>query len=78
MWLYDGAMDKHPLKAWRDDNQLSQEAAADLLRVKPMTVSRWERGSHLPNKKHWPRIEEATGIAPSKLVDHVKVSEGAQ
>lgn len=77
MWLDDTAMDKHPLKAWRDDRQLSQEAAAELLRVKPMTVSRWERGSHLPNKKHWPKIEEATGIAASRLVEFVK-TEAAQ
>lgn len=78
MWLDDAAMDKHPLKVWRDDKRLSQEAVADLLRVKPMTVSRWERGSHLPNKKHWPKIEETTGIAPSELVGHVKTPEAAQ
>lgn len=78
MWLYDAAMEKHPLKAWRDDHGLSQEAAAEKLHVKPMTITRWERGSHLPNKKHWPKIEEATGIAPSVLVDHVKIAEAAQ
>lgn len=78
MWLYDAAMEKHPLKAWRDNQGLSQEAAAEKLRVKPMTVSRWERGNHLPNKKHWPKIEETTGIAPSVLVEHVKAGEDSQ
>jgi transcriptional regulator with XRE-family HTH domain len=77
MWLDDAAMNKHPLKAWRDDKRLSQEAVAEILRVKPMTVSRWERGSHLPNKKHWIDIEKATGIAPSQLVEFVK-TEAAQ
>lgn len=75
MWLYARNM-THPLKAWRDDRKLSQEALADLFQVKTMTVSRWERGEHLPNKKHWAKIEEATGIAPPVLVEHVKT--GAQ
>lgn len=78
MWLDDAAMEKHPLKAWRDGQGLSQEAAAEKFCVKPMTVSRWERGNHLPNKKHWTKIEETTGIAPSVLVEHVKTSEAAQ
>lgn len=68
-------MTKHPLKAWRDNRKLSQEALAELLRVKPMTLSRWERGTHLPNKKRWPRIEEVTQIAPSVLVEHVKTED---
>lgn len=68
-------MSENPIKAWRErdrDHKVSQEALAKLIGVKPMTVSRWERGSHLPNKRHWPKIEEATGIAPSQLVEHLK------
>jgi len=72
-------MEKHPLKIWRDEQRLSQEATAELLQVKPMTVSRWERGSHLPNKRHWPKIEETTGIAASRLVEYVVArTEAAQ
>lgn len=65
-------MSKNPLKAWRDDRELPQEALAKLIGVKPMTVSRWERGSHLPNKKHWQQIEKVTGVSASELIPHVK------
>jgi transcriptional regulator with XRE-family HTH domain len=68
----------NPLKAWRDDKNLTQVQLGRLLGVDGMTVSRWERGDHLPRKKHWPKIEEATGIAPSQLVGHVKQTETAQ
>lgn len=68
---YHGTM-MHPLKSWRQRLELSQSEAAEKLGVDVMTVSRWERGNHLPNKKHWPRIAEVTEIAPSVLVEHVK------
>ncbi len=79
MWLDDAAMNTNPLKVWRDrqDPKISQEKLAELIGVRAMTVSRWERGGHLPNKKHWPKIEKATGIAPSQLVEHVKTPEAA-
>lgn len=68
----------HPLKSWRDKLKLSQPQAGEKLAVDAMTVSRWERGEHLPHKKHWPKIEEVTGIAPSELVSHVKQAEATQ
>ncbi len=68
----------HPLKSWRETQKLTQPEAGERIGVDAMTVSRWERGAHLPHKKHWSRIEKATGIAPSVLVDHVKQSEAAQ
>lgn len=68
-------MQNNPLRIWRDNKKLSQEALAKLIGVRTMTVSRWERGNHLPNKKHWSKIEEATGIAASELVGHVKTAE---
>lgn len=73
-------MTQNPLKAWRDRQtpKISQEKLAELVGVRAMTVSRWERGGHLPNKKHWPKIEEATGIAASHLVEFVKTPESAQ
>ncbi len=65
-------MTENPLKAWRDAKELSQGQLGDLLGVKAMTISRWERGDHLPRKKHWSKIEEATGIAASELVGFMK------
>jgi len=40
-----------------------------------MTYSRWERGKHLPRKKHWPKIKDVTGITPSQLADFLDVEE---
>ena len=68
----------HPLKSWRAGRKLSQPKAGEELGVDAMTVSRWERGEHLPHKKHWPIIEEKTGIAPSELIGHVKTADAAQ
>lgn len=67
----------NPLKAWRDERKLSQVALGKLVGVDGMTISRWERGEHLPRKEQWAKIEEATGIAPSELVSHVKTSVDA-
>jgi len=71
-------MQKNPLKVWRSDHKLSQKQLAKMLGVKTMTLSRWERGDNFPRKKHWPTIKEATGIAPSDLIDLVKQAEAAQ
>jgi transcriptional regulator with XRE-family HTH domain len=72
-----GGMKQNPLKAWRADHKLSQKLAAERIGVPAMTLSRWERGDHFPHKKYWQSIEDATGIAPSVLVEHVKLG-GAQ
>ncbi|WP_040301295.1 helix-turn-helix domain-containing protein [Afipia clevelandensis] len=67
----------HPLKVWRLSLNLSQPLAGERLGVDAMTVSRWERGEHLPRKAQWPKIEEVTGITPSQMIGHVK-AEAAQ
>jgi len=46
--------------------------------VDSQTVYRWEKGDHLPRQKYWADIEKLTGIAPEKLVGHVKTAEAAQ
>lgn len=71
-------MTQHPLKAWRIMRELSQPEAGEKLGVDAMTVSRWERGEHLPHKKHWQTIEDKTGIPASALVKHVKTEAVSQ
>lgn len=68
----------NPLKTWRDERNLTQVELGRLLGVDGMTVSRWERGDHLPRKSQWQKIEEATGITSEQLVSHVKSSEVSQ
>jgi transcriptional regulator with XRE-family HTH domain len=63
------------IKTRREELKLSQKELAERIGVEPMTVSRWERGNNLPNKKHWPKIEETTGIVPSQLVELVKAAQ---
>lgn len=65
----------NPLKAWRDGREISQAEAGNLLGVDEMTVSRWERGNHLPRKSQWLKIEEVTGISPSELVGFIQQAD---
>jgi transcriptional regulator with XRE-family HTH domain len=46
---------------------LSQQGLADLLGVKPMTVSRWERGVNKPNSRHRERLSEIFGKSQLEL-----------
>lgn len=59
----------NPLKEWRGDR--TQDEACKLLDVDAMTYSRWERGLHLPRKKHRAKIKEVTGITPTTLMNFV-------
>lgn len=69
----------NPLKAWREERNLTQPDAAGLLDIDGMTLSRWERGENFPRKKNWPKIQEVTGITPAQLVQHMQaVDEAAQ
>jgi transcriptional regulator with XRE-family HTH domain len=63
----------NPLKQWRTEKNLSQSQAAELVGVDVMTLSRWERGAHLPHKSQWQKIEEKTGIKPADLIGHLRV-----
>lgn len=58
--------------------KLSRPEVGKLIGVDGMTIYRWEKGEHLPRQRHWAKIEEKTGIAPSTLVNHMKASEPAQ
>lgn len=49
------------LKTRREQLGLSQEAFGVAVGVEGMTVSRWERGESLPQRRLWSKIEEVTG-----------------
>lgn len=71
-------MTDSPFKLWRNAKKLTQVELGGCLGVDGITVSRWERGDHMPKKSLWPKIEEVTGITPSQMIGHVKSSEAAQ
>lgn len=61
-------MSEHPLRIWRDAQDLTQPEAAKLIGgVSAMTVSRWERG-RVPQKRYWPKIAAVTGIPAVDLL----------
>jgi transcriptional regulator with XRE-family HTH domain len=59
----------HPLQQFRDRHEppLSRRDLAKLLGVSPASVTRWENGKRLPEKKLLPLISEQTGISPEQL-----------
>jgi transcriptional regulator with XRE-family HTH domain len=64
---YRKGMAEHPLKAFRDRQQLSPQALADLLGVARPTVIRWENGTRKPDVDKLTDIEAKTGITPGEL-----------
>lgn len=58
---------KHPLAAFRESKGMSQEDLANILRVRAMTVSRWERGTAMPWPSQWEKIKLQTGVTPEQL-----------
>lgn len=62
--------DSHPLRRFRAERNMSQEALARELGVSVLTVYRWEKGT-MPRRKDWRRIREATGIDPSQFVEAI-------
>jgi transcriptional regulator with XRE-family HTH domain len=65
----------HPLRIWRTARGLSQEAAGDLLGVDGFTVSRWERKDTEPQKRHWEKIEEVTGLSRARFLGFAEAAE---
>lgn len=60
-------MEVHPLRAFRERNQLSQAQLADLLGVERPSVTRWENGTRKVDPDKLTRILEKTGIPPREL-----------
>lgn len=70
--------DVHPLVAFRQRRELTQQQLADLLGVHRVELSRWETGGRRISASKLPRIVETTGIAPSELrPDLAPVLKGA-
>ena len=53
------------IKRWRVDAELGQEDLANLVGVRMVTISRWERGIHKPSPRNVEAIRRATGNAVS-------------
>lgn len=66
---------RHPLKVWRSDNGLTQEAAAKILGLNTPTLSRYETGKRAPTLAKAAKLSEKTGISIDKFV---KVEEAAE
>lgn len=58
---------KPPLKAYREDNNLTQIAAAKKFKVSQTEWSAWERGEHVPRKTMLKRLLKETGI-PAEIL----------
>lgn len=58
----------HPLKQFRHDNGLTQDALAELVGVSKGAVSRWESGERTPRHSILPLISEKTGISPAEIL----------
>lgn len=65
----------HPLRKWRDGQNLKQEDAAKALGLKVPTLSRYETGARIPSLTQAAKLSEKTGIPIDKFV---KQSEAAQ
>lgn len=61
--------EKHPIRQYREERNLSLRALSEKLGVSKMALSRWERGIALPRTKDWPRIAVVTGVTPGQLAE---------
>ena len=60
-------VDNHPLRKYRLEKGLTQEAFGKELGVTDVTISRWETGRRKVGGVLLPMIAEKTGISPSAL-----------
>lgn len=58
-----------PLKQWRLDRRLKQEAAAKELGLTVPTLSRYETGARVPSLARAAKLSEKTGIPIDKFVE---------
>lgn len=65
----------HPLKQWRADNGLTQEAAAQILGLTEPSLSRYEKGRRIPSLTQAAKLSEITGIP---IIEFVKQTEACE
>jgi ribosome-binding protein aMBF1 (putative translation factor) len=60
----------HPIVQFRlsQTPQETQDSLGAKVGVDGMTISRWERGESVPQKRNWSRLEEVTGIPIAKII----------
>lgn len=56
------------LRAWLDSSKTTQQALADLLGVKPPTVSQWLSGQYTPRPKKLRELSRITGLSIEQLL----------
>lgn len=66
------------LRQRRDELGLSQEALGNAIGVEGMTVSRWERGESLPQRRFWPKLEETLQIPIAEIIAPTTQPEAAE
>lgn len=59
----------HPLRKWREELGLLQEAAAMRLELKTPTLSRYETGKRTPSLKQAAKLSEKTGIPIDRFLE---------
>jgi transcriptional regulator with XRE-family HTH domain len=59
----------HPIERYRQARRLSREELAAALGVTKTTIWRWEKRERFPDRKHWLRIREVTGISTAELTE---------
>ncbi len=68
---------QHPLRQFREEQGLSQEALGERLGVTGMTIYRWETGDRLPQRSQWPAIAKLTGLDAADFMPFAKPSADA-
>lgn len=60
-------MSNHPLTAYREANNLTKAALAELLDVSRASITRWEAGKRKPDRDELVKITHRTGISARDL-----------
>jgi DNA-binding XRE family transcriptional regulator len=68
--------EKHPIAAGRNRLGKTQDEFGRDVGVSGMTVWRWEQGTSLPRRKHWPKLEEMIGCPIEKILAAGKRASG--